>query len=384
MRRLLTVALLCVGVLGWTQTNYAEATLTNPSAALSNFPLLIDLSDMPAEWWTENDSTDGTKGRAFQGDGATEMACDWIDFDNTGETGFVRCLWASLSDTGTQKVRLFPPLAANSSYAANDTYGSDNAYPSTLEAYWPFDGATPLVDRTDAGITLTNNNATTHSAGGGKIGDTFDFEEGSSQYLDVSSGLNIADGDGPITVLAWINPESNTGLDKTVFGLSYTGGAFQWTMAMQLETTDASLSVNNRDGSGGSSIAGTANTMSTATWYFAAGDVGSGNVHAILNESIANEDDTATSNTISTPNYTEVGRINEGGGRYWDGLIDELQVYSAVLTDAWRATEYAQSNANATFWSTGWTWETPGGGGSVGAGHVVGEHFMGHMTRKVR
>src|SRR6056297_96504 len=94
--------------------DYATATVTNPSSALTDFTLIIDLSTLPQDWWDAVTSSDGTKGRASKGDGTTELACDWIDFDDTAETGLLRVLWSgTLASTGTQEVRIYPPLSGN-------------------------------------------------------------------------------------------------------------------------------------------------------------------------------------------------------------------------------------------------------------------------------
>ena len=70
-------------------TMYSKNTIPNPTSALTNFSVMIDLANMGADWWTANGTeADGTKGRAAKDDG-TELATDWIDFDHAAETGWV-------------------------------------------------------------------------------------------------------------------------------------------------------------------------------------------------------------------------------------------------------------------------------------------------------
>lgn len=83
-------------------SNYATATITNPSSSLTDFSLMVDLSRMPANWWSAVNTSDGTKGRAAKNDG-TELATDWINFNNIAHTGWLRVKWAgTLANSGSQ------------------------------------------------------------------------------------------------------------------------------------------------------------------------------------------------------------------------------------------------------------------------------------------
>ena len=98
-------------------TGYGTATISNPDGALTDFTLMIDLSRMHASWWAAVDTADGTKGRAAKSDD-TELATDWIDFNDSLETGWLRVKYTgTLSASGTQTIKIFPPVAANSSTA---------------------------------------------------------------------------------------------------------------------------------------------------------------------------------------------------------------------------------------------------------------------------
>src|SRR6056297_1287987 len=144
--------------------DHALATVTNPTSALTDFTLIVDLSTMPASWWSAVSTSDGTRGRVYKGDGTTRLACDWIDFDDTAETGLLRVLWSgTLASSGTQQLWIEPPVSGNATVAADNTYGSDNAYKSSIEAYYPLqsDGN----DRTSNGHDLTEYNSPTYVSG---------------------------------------------------------------------------------------------------------------------------------------------------------------------------------------------------------------------------
>lgn len=337
-------------------TGYAVATASNPASALTDFTLMVDLSTMPALWWSTVDTTDGTKGRTFKDDGVTELAVDWIDFDDTAETGWARIKWSgSLASTGTQKVRIYPPVAANASVAQGDTYGQHNAYASHWAAYWTFDGG-DLTDRTSNNVDLTNNGATTGATG--KVGEAFDFEFSESDYLDSSSVPATA---YPVTVMAWMQAESLpsvNGEDGTLIAI-YRSGTFEWLITVQI---DDSSTPNNapvcRTRDAGLATATHGSAMSAATWHFV--DAHATSSEVAINLDRGTEVTQAHSETPTNINLTEVGRNLQGGGREWDGLIDDLQVHSVELADAWRDHEHDQTNSQSTFWGT-WTWVAAGG-----------------------
>src|SRR6056297_1214654 len=132
--------------------DHALATVTNPTSALTDFTLIVDLSTMPASWWSAVSTSDGTRGRVYKGDGTTRLACDWIDFDDTAETGLLRVLWSgTLASTGTQELWIEPPVSGNDAVAADNTYGSDNAYDDDWEGYWPDGGGSDRTENNNDG-----------------------------------------------------------------------------------------------------------------------------------------------------------------------------------------------------------------------------------------
>src|SRR5690606_5987295 len=123
-------------------TGYALLEVSNPSSALTDFSLLVDLSLLPQGWWDAVDTSDPTKGRAAKDAGEVELPCDWIAFDADTQTGWLRVLWTgTLASTGEQLLRVYPPVEANASVAAGETYGQYAAYDEDWAAYWPCEEA---------------------------------------------------------------------------------------------------------------------------------------------------------------------------------------------------------------------------------------------------
>src|SRR6056297_3267170 len=164
--------------------DHALATVTNPGSAQTDFTLIVDLADMPANWWSAVTSSDGTRGRVYKGDGSTRLAADWIDFDDTAETGLLRVLWSgTLASTGTQQLWIEPPVSGNDAVAADNTYGSDNAYDDDWEGYYPF---FDLNDRTSNGRDLTAHDDAAVETGSGPYGGQLDVD-GTDDYASGTS-----------------------------------------------------------------------------------------------------------------------------------------------------------------------------------------------------
>lgn len=325
------------------ETVYAYATATNPSATLTDFSLAVDLSLMPAAWWTLVDTVDGTKGRAAKDDG-TELACDWIDFNNNGDgtgTGLLRVKWEStLATTGSQILRVYPPMDANAAVAAGDTYGSDAAYDLGYQCYIP-DGLG--VDRTVNGNDFTAVGSPTVGGSAGPIGAATDLN-GSSQLGSAPSML--ASEPEEVLICMWINPDSVAfcflhGQDPTLFNGFFLGGKV-YLIGTNTSEDSISLSAPSNltfDTSGWQmySVRWSASTTLLEAFRNATKSSGSANTSG---EGLRDMDQTMA-----------IGAAQTGTpANYFDGDVAQISFHRAIRTDAWVALEYAQLASNTTFW----------------------------------
>jgi hypothetical protein len=316
-------------------TNYATATLVNPTAALTDFTLLVDLSRMPLEWWAAVDTTDGTRGRAAKGDG-TELAVDWIDFDSVNETGWARVKWSgTLATTGSQVLRVYPPKAANAAVAAGDTYGRHAAYDGSWVGYWPL--SSDASDRTSNGYDLTPQNGLSVGGASGKGPGATAFDEAASEYL---SRAHLTELDaGFVTAMVWADfqPVShiwNQALGQWDFRIQRRGASGVVRMIQPGESANATYA------GGLKHYAGSFNNATDLKMYLNAADQGAPSVVP----------------GAWTPGTQDVwvGRAHNTVGNYFTGVIGEAQYHSVVRPPAWVAQEFEQSDDQATFWGT-WT-----------------------------
>jgi hypothetical protein len=330
-------------------TTYDTATLVNPTLSLTDFTLIVDLSRMSAAWWSAVDTSDGTKGRAAKDSGPTELACDWIDFDSTNETGLLRVKWSgTLSDTGTQTLRVYPPVAANASVSESDTYGSDNAYDADWAAYWPLHD---LLDRTANSYDLTAGIAMGVIGGeSGKIGAATDFPGPNNGRLEYTAG-RIHDGPGA-TQIVWVNPDvANFAPFIMADGVSgYQRLLFAQTLGFRAQDYD------------GTTIAAFTNstTLTLGSWFMVTGQfVTTTSRFAWVNKNKGGPNTTDVS-SLNVSNRVGIGQ-GVGGGNAVNGQMQHIQMHSDARADEWIEYEFDQTDDQATFWGT-WT-NTPVAGG---------------------
>jgi hypothetical protein len=324
-------------------STYDTATLVNPGSSLTDFTLIVDLSRMSAAWWAAVDTSDGTKGRAAKDSGPTELACDWIDFDNVAETGLLRVKWSgTLSSSGTQTLRIYPPQSGNASVAANATYGSDNAYDSDWAAYWPLHDAN---DRTANGYDLTAQGGVTLGGATGKLGAATDFD-GTDDRLDYTSGAITAPGTA-ITWMAWIEPDANNSTRSIIYQRDLSGNHYE-----RLAVLITYFRSNEYDGSTAVSAINLSSTVTLDTWQFVALERASSTDRRVWRN--ANRGNSATTDVTATGvDSTYVGGASYGG-EYIDGALNHVQMHSTNRDPDWIEYEYDQTNDQATFWGT-WT-----------------------------
>lgn len=151
---------------------------------LFNYPLRIDLADMPANFWS-NVNADGGDIRAYCEHGSTELPIDVVNIDTGAETGIlvVKTLELSPDNSNIITVR----LDGGGLYAADATYGSEAVWPIHMWiAVYAFDGN--LLDRTANGNHLTKTGGTgptyaTYSTG---LGGGIDTSSAVLQLADTS------------------------------------------------------------------------------------------------------------------------------------------------------------------------------------------------------
>jgi hypothetical protein len=134
------------------------------AATLTDFPVYVDLSDLPAGFFTNVDSA-GDDIRVTQSDGTTECAFELVSINTGASTGGVWFMANSLNAASNTDFYIYYGNAAASAYAAGAAYGRN--------AVWADDQA--MIHDGGGTNSVGSNNATTVSTTAGAATGKLDF-----------------------------------------------------------------------------------------------------------------------------------------------------------------------------------------------------------------
>lgn len=166
-----------------------------------------------------------------------------------------------------------------------------------------------------------------------------DFEDASSQWLDMGQNIPSLNGKPAATIMCWTNIESLPGVGSRSFSEQSINGVFPVATSrifFNFNTTGGVI-IGARDADGGASQVLTAGTLPTGTW-----------VHVCAVVDIANDANEifidAVSQGTGTPAFTNtsfpstdstngaIGANDPGTGQFMDGIIEDFRLYDRVLT----------------------------------------------------
>jgi len=345
-------------------TTYDTATVLNPTSALTDFTLMVDLSRMSSAWWSAAESIDATNGRAAKDDG-TELACDWIDYTHGSPvgSGWLRVKWSgTLATSGTQVLRIYPPVTGNGTVAAGDALGSNNAYASDCTVHAPLNGN--LTDRSGNGRdgVVSGSPGTidpaTNEIAEGPFGSAIDFNgEGTVEFpREAIANLQVE-----YTAAFWYNPDPVSGF-RAVFCTE--GDANNGHLYGRQDTTNRLLV---RGPNGINSL----HAQATG-WQLVAFSSDGVTDTTYLNGSLE------TGVSGGGPGNANVQTFMLGGnnsGQSSQMYYAGVQTYNGDRSAAWHEQEYDQTDSQASFFGTWANVPLPSEGGeSVACGRDICRH----------
>ncbi len=217
---------------------------------------------------------------------------------------------------------------------------------SFLGVYHLKDGTTLNVNSSTGSNNGTNHNTVTAVAG--QIDGAGGFASASTQYVDLSNGMNPSTG---ITLSAWVKATSfpnayNSVITRSVAGPSNAFILVKSTGKLACGCTLIPTTQKIYDGTG-------SHTLSTATWTYVAMtyDTSTGLIGYV--NAASDGTDTAGAALSTTPAPTRIGSDPVTSPREWNGSIDEVRFCSAARSANWLTTEYNNQSAPGTFETLG-------------------------------
>jgi hypothetical protein len=340
-------------------TSVANVTIQSSqvTADLTDFPLLVDLSDMPAGFWSTV-ADGGGDIRVFKADGTTELAREVVACDTATDTGE---LWIKYEGTLSSSINTTIQIhadGASSDYAVTATYGRNNVWTGYAAVYHmeqdPSGSAPQIIDSSGSGTDLTSNGSmTTGDSVAGPIGTALDFD--GNDYLQ--AGASVApDGASELTLSAYVksaaigNDLSIIGttagtFDDNNLGIRYDSEGFSGggTNVLKFAVENQAGAVENGETA---SFSQTTNKQSLVlTWV-------SGEAPKLYTDGSETAYTAAPgtlSGVVSIPDLY-VGRGLRDASGLWEGAIDEVRLAATALTADRIVTEYNNQSSPSTFY----------------------------------
>lgn len=317
---------------------------TKVGASLTNFPVYLDLSTLPAAFFS-NVRSDGGDIRMTESDGTTEVAREIVAIDTVGKTGEVHFNTPSLSNTVDTVFYIYYNNPSATDYAANATYGKYNVWDSNYKGVYHLGS---VNDSTVNQNTLTNTNSVGFVTA--LINQAADFgTANTNKQLQIATDYGIG-GNQSITIdfihklrteiassyWAFFHHSSNIGTNRYLQLIyEYNGGARR-------------LRMDNANG--------------TQSYYNVA--LGTTNAHyfsivrdaANSLQSIVYMDGSAviTGNPQGTSgDSAQLFRLATDTVGYTSAYDDELRISNVVRSSTWLSTQYNNQNSSSTFYTIG-------------------------------
>lgn len=238
--------------------------------------------------------------------------------------------------------------------AEQDATFTMSLQPTGLIGYYSFDEYkdNQMTIANDAGVTsrAINVNLSAYQPVSGKLGQAISSGGNSYAYDDSEGGQGyyVVPPGGVLTATGWFNTSTPAGTDyKPLLWNEYS--CVGWYVAVE---TDSLLGVSYTGGTGCGNVTGyynvySDNTIVDGSWhYFAAVIDRSAGVLKLYIDGVLN-DQTTNIDTSSVNVLTNRLRLTSdwNAGNIYTGLLDEVKLFSRVLSDDEISAEYSSQNA---------------------------------------
>jgi hypothetical protein len=335
-------------------TSNTDGTSIGP--VLTDFPVYVDLSSMPSNFFSSVNATDAGDLRVTKGDGTTELPREVVYFDKTNRKGELHFKYSgTLPSTTDTSVYIYYGNPGASDYGASATYGKNNVWDNNQKAVWHVsESIGTQYDSTANGHNFTTVTVNSQGASVAKIG--------RSDYFSGASGQKLSTADSPdwyysgdFTIDTWVNFTTlpTAGNDKAIYNqwtdvnnlsyleARYVGSTYIWRVVFRktaMSTVDLSFT------SPGGFVAN--------QWYHVVVKR-TGNQFNVYENGVGIGAQTNANPFGDLSGPLLFGTYDGASSDKLDGYLDEIRVAQTARSDTWIYTQYSNQNAPSTFFSTG-------------------------------
>lgn len=323
----------------------ATVTIDNTKVAadLTDFPVYINLADLPAGFWSVV-ANGGGDIRCYKSDGTTELAREVVSCDTATDTGELHVKYSGTLSGSVDTVIQIHADGSSADYAVDATYGRNAVWSGYSAVYHLNSDATNSTGGTAASESKDNwgDSNISYSASDGKIGAGGGAFNGSSSkiYTNINMGKNPT-----FTTSCWFK-SSYSGTDYiNLLTLcdSQTGN----TTSQIYYFVAGSNDLLGMEG-GGISKRGTTDVI-TGGWFYGGWRQNySANTTNLFVNGSSEANDVAHSSNINT--WARIS-VFGGNGGFFNGSMDEVRLTSSALSNDWITTEYNNQSSPSTFYA---------------------------------
>jgi hypothetical protein len=317
---------------------------------VSNFPVYVDLSDLPAGFFS-NVKSDGGDIRVTQADGETQQAREIVRINTGSSTGEMHLKGSSVSSSTDTDFYIYYGNSGASEPAASSTYGSENVWDANYIAVLHLDqdpsGTPPQM------LDSTSNDNHGTSIGTMTSGDLVDVKvgkgldlDGSDDALNWSDVTDLLDGE-KATFEMWVNYDS---VSNEAFPAKFStreGSDI-------IEVWEEAGKLYYRMGNGTVSINYTYTFNTGEDHHFAfTQDYQTGSNNKIIQDGVTKASYTSAFPAASLSGSFKMGQMSNYAGSNIDGKMDEFRISDIVRSGGWISTGYNNQNDTSTFYTPG-------------------------------
>jgi hypothetical protein len=342
---------------------YVEVTIPDDNVGddLTNYPVYVDLADMPAGFWS-NAQSDGGDIRVTQADGTTRCAVDLVAINTGTETGELHFLASTLSDSVDNVYRVYYGHGALSQPAAGTTYGRNAVwgdYDRVLHMSENPGGTAPQM------LDSTGNSNDGSTAGVMTIDDLVTGRVGTGITLDGSNDIiTMPSTDLPqltIQAIVYFNKFTATGPNHVQRIATKFNGNTGSVSGRWLIDTWSGGAASPQTGlrfyvhlAGGvvTAVAGLG-TFTISTWHHVVCTHDGSNIRAYV-DGVQVATAAASGDLANLSQTITIGEDSPAGAsEYLGATVDEFRMRGNAVSAAWIAAEHANHSDPDSFYAVG-------------------------------
>jgi len=328
------------------------ALASKVDADLTNFPVYVNLNDLPSEFHTHVNQTDARDIRVTKSDGVSELAREVVFYTAASDTGELWFLADTIDgDTDTDYYIYYGKETA-SDYAHTDTYGTHAVW-ADYEGVWHLQSNAAAYDSSPNSYDLTKTN--TPLTADARIGGGVDLQSTDKDKFTLigTSCPNIF----MATDQTWQYIVKNHSTSGSPLMKARTDANYQGGMWHAVSTSNVRYNMQGMVFQGTGAMYGDATIDDTSTEFRNLAMVLDISTDIrIYSDGVLKKTDPVTSGTPDTTTtnvYLSIGGLGGYDSYYEDGIVDEVRIKGGLLTATWLSTEYNNQSSPSTFYTVG-------------------------------